>query len=272
MAIFWLEQKVSDVPSQDDWLSAGELLRLNGMRFAKRRVDWRLGRWTAKLAVVALAKLSVQPDLSKIEIRSAPSGAPRVIIEGNPAPVTVSISHRAGVAICAIGEPGVALGCDLEIVEPHSDAFVDDYFTPDEKLLLARTPLDERSSLLTTLWSAKESALKALQEGLRLDTRQVTITSIDFPADPDVGQRQPCETLLDDSRSWRPFNIRCPNDEVFDGWWQRTHEFVRTIVANPPSPPPVFLQASRRVSNPKDEATSVFPYTHLQSLGSEPLI
>jgi hypothetical protein len=37
------------VPAENDWLSAIEGVCLNSMRFAKRRNDWRLGRWTAKL-------------------------------------------------------------------------------------------------------------------------------------------------------------------------------------------------------------------------------
>src|SRR5437660_665235 len=53
MEVHWLEQRGSDVPPQDDWLSAAELMRLAGMRVEKRRVDWRLGRWTAKAAIAA---------------------------------------------------------------------------------------------------------------------------------------------------------------------------------------------------------------------------
>lgn len=31
------------------------------------------------------------------------------------------------------------LGCDLELIEPHSDALVADYFTADEQAMVART-------------------------------------------------------------------------------------------------------------------------------------
>jgi len=42
--VHWLEQTSADLPAEDDWLSAGEAVRLSGMRFAKRRGDWKLGR------------------------------------------------------------------------------------------------------------------------------------------------------------------------------------------------------------------------------------
>ena len=53
----WLEQTEADLPAANDWLSAGERLRLDGMRFAKRHADWRLGRWTAKRALAAYLNL-----------------------------------------------------------------------------------------------------------------------------------------------------------------------------------------------------------------------
>ena len=55
MNVYWLEQTEEDLPAEDDWLNASEMARLSGMRFPKRRVDWRLGRWTAKRALVTLA-------------------------------------------------------------------------------------------------------------------------------------------------------------------------------------------------------------------------
>ena len=67
------------------------------------------------------------------------------------------------------------MGCDLEMIEPRSDAFVADYFTVEEQALVARASAADRSRLLALLWSAKESALKALRAGLRLDTRCVIV-------------------------------------------------------------------------------------------------
>jgi 4'-phosphopantetheinyl transferase len=61
MDIYWLEQTEADLPAENQWLSAREMLRLARMRFAKRRTDWRLGRWTAKRALAA--SLNLPTDL-----------------------------------------------------------------------------------------------------------------------------------------------------------------------------------------------------------------
>ena len=66
----------------------------------------------------------------------------------------------------------MALGCDLEVIEPRSEEFVADYFTTEEQKMVSQAPIADRSKLLALLWSAKESALKALREGLRFDTRR----------------------------------------------------------------------------------------------------
>ena len=63
MEVYWLEQSEGDVPTTDDWLSPDEVVRLSTMRIAKRRSDWRLGRWTAKNALaVYLLCLKVPAD------------------------------------------------------------------------------------------------------------------------------------------------------------------------------------------------------------------
>jgi len=87
----------------------------------------------------------------------------------------ISMTDRAGWAVCAIAPPGIEVGVDLELVESRSTLFVQDYFTDAER----RVALTGESAdpLLTNLiWSAKESALKVLRTGLRRDTRSVEIT------------------------------------------------------------------------------------------------
>jgi 4'-phosphopantetheinyl transferase len=217
--------------NENDWLSAREADRLHGMCFAKRRSDWRLGRWTAKRAVAACLKLPGHSRaFASIEIRSAPCGAPEVVFGDKPAAVAISLSHRAGTAACAVSLSGAALGCDLEIVEPRSDAFLTDWFTAEEQALVAETPATDRFRLLALLWSGKESVLKALREGLRCDTRCVAITS--------VRALRPPERL----DSWRPLEARCDEGRIFRGWWQQTGSLLRTVIAAPPSAPPILLK------------------------------
>jgi len=228
LEVCWLEQTAADVPAADDWLSANETTRMAGMRFAKRRADWRLGRWTAKHAVSRYLVLPTDSRcLARMEIRPAPSGAPEVFLGNEPAPVTISISHREGSAACAIGEPHVALGCDLEIVEPRGDTFAGDYFTAAEQELVTQASPASRWKLLALLWSGKESVLKTLRVGLRVDTRLVDIHIID-------------PLLAAGENSWRPLYGHY-GGQTFHGWWQQSGEIVRTMVAAPaPAAPAAF--------------------------------
>jgi 4'-phosphopantetheinyl transferase len=228
MHVYLLAQTDDVVPAANDWLCANEIVTLNGLRFAKRRTDWRLGRWTAKHAVASFLDLPASPlALARIEIRPASSGAPEIFMANKFLPVTISVSHRAGAALCAIVLSQVQLGCDLEVIEPHSAAFVTDYFTDEEQDMVVRTPSAERSRVLALLWSAKESALKALREGLRLDTRCVSVR-------PTVGA---CDLF-----SWSPLQVRCVDGQIFRGWWQSMGNVIRTVVANPDPDPPIALR------------------------------
>jgi 4'-phosphopantetheinyl transferase len=227
MDVYWLEQTDSDVPPGNEWLSGNEDILLEGLHVAKRRADWRLGRWTAKCAVAAYLKLLVTPArMAEIEISARPSGAPQVMLATGPAPAEISLSHRGGVAMCAVAGPDAAIGCDLEIVETHSAAFIRDYFTDEERVEIARAPASDQPSLVAALWSAKESALKALQEGLRLDTRSVSVRLHEW---------------ADEVHRWYPLQVDCEHGEVFHGWWQRAGNVVRTMVARPNPAMPMLL-------------------------------
>jgi 4'-phosphopantetheinyl transferase len=218
--VYWLEQIASDVPCGDHWLSGGERDRLDGLHIPKRRSDWRLGRWTAKSALSAYLNLSRDPEaLAAVELRPAPSGAPGVFLDGWPLPVSISVSHSGSHGFCAIAPHGAALGCDLEKVEPRSPAFLADFFTPEEQHLVARTPAAKRDLALTLLWSAKESALKALRCGLRVDTRSV--------------RAAPDGLMQMGGQEWRRVSVAQDGGRMFYGWWRESPDFVRTIVANP---------------------------------------
>ncbi|HXB71204.1 MAG TPA: 4'-phosphopantetheinyl transferase superfamily protein [Candidatus Acidoferrales bacterium] len=245
--VYWLEQTERDAPREVDWLSPSEAVTLNGMRFAKRRADWRLGRWTAKRAVALCLNLPGHSQaLAEIEIRPAPSGAPEVFIANRPAAAAISISHRGGVAACAVVLSGALsqtmLGCDLELIEPHSDAFIADYFTTEEQALVARVVSSDRWKTCALIWSGKESALKALGTGLRLDTRSVVVTPASAPGAAGEGGG--------DSDIWRPLHVRSIDGEDFHGWWNSTGDLVRTVVASPAPRAPILLPP--RGSQPRE--------------------
>jgi len=162
----WLIGSLRDVPETDDWLTTAERVRLAQLHIAKRRADWRLGRWVAKRAVGAA--LGCAP--ARIAVIATESGAPLALRDGVPAPLALSLSHAAGRGLCAVAPPEVGVGCDLEPLAPRSAAFVRDYFTPAEQHRIAG---DDR--LATLFWCAKEAVLKALRDGLRRDPREAEV-------------------------------------------------------------------------------------------------
>jgi 4'-phosphopantetheinyl transferase len=248
MDVYWLEQTEADLPASDDWLNPSELALLSDLRFAKRRTDWRLGRWTAKNALAVYLKLPADPRfLANIEIRTAQSGAPEAFIQNGAAAATISLSHRAGIAACAVAHSSGVLGCDLEISEPRSDAFLADYFTAEEQSIVARASAEDRSRLLTLLWSAKESMLKALRTGLRLDTRSVVVELFDVLRGESADEKGRAENRAcliqssDNFDGWYPLRVRHGENQVFNGWWQHARDLIRTVVALPPPEPPILL-------------------------------
>lgn len=246
MEIYWLEQLIADVPLDDEWLSGGEQLVLAGMKVPKRRADWRLGRWTAKRAVAAYLELSSdRKELVAIEIRPAATGAPEVFLDHQPADVSISLSHRDGTAACAVVSPGGVVGCDLELVEPRSDVFIGDYFTADEQTCIARSSPEQRDRLVTILWSAKESALKALRTGLRVDTRAASASVSDDPYHAIQHDDGADVHVIGALGAWCSLSVRYEESQVFAGWWHCIGRLARTVVSAPCANPPISLLNSQ---------------------------
>jgi 4'-phosphopantetheinyl transferase len=241
---YWLQQNERDTPADNDWLRPAELAQLDRLRFLKRRADWRLGRWTAKcaLAMYLNAPLNAQ-TLATIEISPAPDGAPEVSIANQPNALTLSLSHRGGVALCAVSTSGSKLGCDLELIEPRSEAFVADYFTVEEQTLVTQASRDDRFRVVALLWSAKESALKALRMGLRVDTRSVVVSLSAIPRNGE--DRHELEAAF--PSAWSPLSVRYSDGQHFYGWYQSATNYVRTLVSDPPFDPPILLNATTAV-------------------------
>ena len=225
---YWLEQTEHDVPASDRWLSTAERRHLAALRFDKRRRDWRLGRWTAKRAMASCLNLSIDVEsLQDIELRAAPSGAPSVFLFNQPAGVSVSISHRAGKALCVVGLSGASVGCDLEMIEPREQSFVAEFFTANEQQLVGRAPADQQPLLTTLLWSAKESTLKALQIGLRAATTFLDVEPAGAnPEGTDDTHRDACV-------AWSPLLVRCKGGRILYGWWRYADNMTRTVIFNP---------------------------------------
>lgn len=219
---------MGDAPRDDEWLSPRESAYLAAMRFPKRRSEFRLGRWTAKCAIAMVTGRGRSPaEMSALTIDRAPDGAPAPIVEGRPADLYITMTDRADQAVCVVGPPGTALGCDLELVEPRSDTFVADYLTaPEQDLVAAAPPGESRDLMANLLWCGKESALKVLRTGLRRSTLSVEVS---FPAG-------------EGADGWAAMSVRAVEGRLFPGWWRRFGAFVLTAAATTPFRPPRSLQ------------------------------
>lgn len=236
------------VENPSAFLAPQEQETLRGLRFSKRRQDWLMGRWAAKTLLRCSENAYNRLPYEAITIAREPEGAPYFEVEGKRLPVCVSLSHRAGRAVCALGSGDeIRLGIDIEKIEHRPEIFVKDYFTAREISSQARLPESERDTWVTLAWSAKEAVFKALRTGLHLDTRSAEIqcppdmrivigsaSGVDGGLPPDVAPRLApglasgvaggvasgvaggvAEGVGD---AWLPLNVAYTGDPTL-GWW-----------------------------------------------------
>lgn len=224
--IHWLTQSHETLPGTAVFLSEKEATRLASLQTEKRRRDWLLGRWTAKrlLQTVIWETSHTTVPLDLISVANNADGVPQVasqlpLVHGQ---YSISLSHSQGQAmVAAVAKPNWPIGCDIEKIAPRGEAFIDDYFTEAEALLVRQVAGAQRDVLVTAVWSAKESVLKALHLGLSVDTRAVACLI-------DPAERP--------SASWMPFRICCEDGRLphpaphFSGWWRVMDGLVLTLV------------------------------------------
>ena len=228
--MWWLAHGEHDVPAGAQWLSPREQALLAGIRYTKRHVEFLTRRYAAKRALATvLGRDGTADELARIEVRNYPGGAPYVTLDGQATAIELSLSDRAGWAVCLVGAPGTALGplgIDLEIVEPRSRGFVEDFFTAAEREAVLALPEGEaRDEAANLIWSAKEAALKVMKVGLRADTREVEV-SLD-------GMRR--------ADGWTSMTVTARGGAVFPGWWRRDGLFLLTIAGTARREPPALL-------------------------------
>jgi len=229
LVTWWLARTEDQLPASAAWLSEAERAHAASLRYAKRRTDFLLSRWTLKLAAQrVLGWPEDTAGLARIEARPAPGGAPRLFVDGQAAPHGISLTDRAGAAVCLIAAEPAAVGCDVEVAEPRSDAFIRGYLTGPEQQFVNGAGA-ARDTLANLVWSAKESALKVLGTGLRRDTRSVEV-SVSDPAPP--------------PGTWSPLVVRASDGGTFPGWWRRSGAFVLTACWPGSGPPPATLETA----------------------------
>jgi 4'-phosphopantetheinyl transferase len=231
--MWWLAHGEHEFPSGTDWLSPREQAMLDGIRYTKRYVEFLTRRFTAKRALAAMLRhRDTASELARIEVRNHPGGAPYAVIDDEAAAIEVSMSDRAGWAVCLVGLRGDTpgpLGIDLELVEPRSDGFVEDFFTAAERDAVRALPAGEaRDEAANLIWSAKEAALKVMKVGLRADTREVEVTF----------------ERARGADGWAAMTVTARGGAAFPGWWRRDGVFLLTIAGAEPRDPPALLAGS----------------------------
>ncbi len=225
--VWWLAHGEHEVPTTLAWLSPHERDHLASIRYTKRRDEYVTRRWTTKQAVATVLGIDRAPSaLARIEVRHRESGAPYVQLDGAMVDIDVSMSDRAGWAVCLVGPPGAravgTLGIDLEIVEPRTDGFVADFFTAAEREhVRSLADPERRHEAANLIWSAKEAALKVQQVGLRVDTRTVEVQLHGVPR----------------SDGWAAMTV-VGADGPMPGWWRRDGQYLLTIACDRPCEPP----------------------------------
>jgi 4'-phosphopantetheinyl transferase len=247
--IYWhlcsANERTTEAAARPDFLSASEQRTYAGLRLPKRRHEWLLGRWTAKQLLQKSVQVYRHLPFAAISVANDLDGAPYLAVEGEGRlPVSLSISHRAGRALCALSPAlSPSIGADLERIEPRAEAFVNDFFTEDEAARVWACPESSRDTLVSLIWSAKEAVLKALREGLRLDTRVVEIGHVPRleASPPPEGATSHSSPALaprlagEDAAgaAWHPLGICCraPGALRFAAWWRTDGDNVLTLAA-----------------------------------------
>lgn len=222
--IFWWSAGLGDLPGSDAWVDEREARRFGSMEYTKRREEAFLARYTAKSTLARYLERPTDPAaLRTITVANAADGAPEVLVDGSPADLVIAMTDRADWAVTAVLAGDDRVGCDLELVEPRSELFVRDYFTGREQTTTRESADPDLTANL--IWSAKESALKALRTGLRRDTRSVEV-----------------QLGASTSNGWNPLTVVAKEGTEFPGWWVRHGSFILTMAAACPTASPQSLE------------------------------
>jgi 4'-phosphopantetheinyl transferase len=234
----WLARSESELPADLDWLTPREAAKAAGLRTTKRRTEYLLRRWVGKHAVAAALRATGvdgrldDGSLARIELANRDTGAPYALVDGAAVGLDVSLTDRAGWAVCAVGPDATRVGCDLELVEARTAAFVRDFLTGAEQRYVERADLaGRRDEAANLLWSAKESALKVLRTGLRRDARSVEVEVTGPPPDGTT-------------HGWGALRVTPSGAGGLPGWWRQDGRFLLTLVTDIDTPRPGRLPGS----------------------------
>jgi 4'-phosphopantetheinyl transferase len=146
---------------------------------------WQLRADTTSPIEAVLARyLGLRPSL--VRLRRSWTGKPE--LEGSP--LHLSLAHSGDVALVAVAGR-TAVGVDVELVRPGTDSWslVPHALTRSERARLEALPGPSRSEAFLSMWTRKESLLKAVGVGLALDPQLIELdgkTIVSAP--PELGE------------------------------------------------------------------------------------
>ncbi len=154
-----------DLPSPDEikFLTESETRQYNGYEFKKRKDDFLLGRFGAK---VALSRFTGISDVLKFEIRSGIFNQP-VVRSSSIEPLFLSLSHSNGQSfalVCDLVNP-ICIDCE-SIVEIAINTIVATLGPLEKELTSSFSDRLDSAVLPIVIWTLRESLGKALNCGL----------------------------------------------------------------------------------------------------------
>ncbi len=158
-----------------DVLHESELRTHEGLRFERRRDEYLLGRFVAK---VALGRYLGERNWTAIEVSPGIFQQPLVRHAGRDL-AAVCITHSGGSAAAAAFPAGHPLAIDLERLDPDRLGILKSQVGPAE-VETAGLPPEEALRRVTQLWTAKEALSKVLRCGLTCPFEVLAVESVTF--------------------------------------------------------------------------------------------
>jgi 4'-phosphopantetheinyl transferase len=146
-------------------LSPDEQCRAGRFRLERDRWAFTTARGVLRLL---LSRYSGLPAAS-IDLAYAPGGKPRLSDAAVGGGIQFNVSHTDGLAIYAFAR-GRPVGVDVERIRPvrQAEDIASRYFTARERSCLLGGPEESLTERFLTLWTAKESFVKASGHGLSI--------------------------------------------------------------------------------------------------------
>lgn len=159
-----LAMAVAEADAQGlDWLTKAEGQRLQAITAAARRDTFLAGHWQARW----LAAQWLQLDVRRIALETHADGRPLLRVDGDAAPLHVSLSHSGDWLALALADAPVGIDVELPRRERDWEALARFVFSPEERQRLRDAEDAERIRVFHALWTLKEAHGKRSGEGLQ---------------------------------------------------------------------------------------------------------